>query len=49
MSNFTMVFGFNFTIFEKCSRKMASGQYCVIFTDDDLFAERYVERMVTQM
>ena len=28
---------------------LASGQYCVNFDDDDLYANRYVESMVTQM
>ena len=28
---------------------LASGQYCVNFDDDDLYADRYVESMVTQM
>ena len=28
---------------------LASGQYIVNFDDDDLYADRYVERMVTQM
>ena len=28
---------------------LASGQYCVNFDDDDLYAERYVERMVDEM
>ena len=28
---------------------MASGEYCVNFDDDDLYADKYVERMVTEM
>ena len=28
---------------------LASGQYCVNFDDDDLYADRYVERMVSEM
>ena len=28
---------------------LASGQYCVNFDDDDLYADRYVEHMVTAM
>ena len=28
---------------------LASGEYCVNFDDDDLYADRYVERMVTEM
>ena len=28
---------------------LASGQYCVNFDDDDLYANRYVERMVGEM
>ena len=28
---------------------LASGQYCVNFDDDDLYADRYVERMVDEM
>lgn len=28
---------------------LASGQYCVNFDDDDLYADRYVERMVGEM
>ena len=28
---------------------LASGEYCVNFDDDDLYADKYVERMVTEM
>ena len=28
---------------------MASGEYCVNFDDDDLYADKYIERMVTEM